>query len=173
MDMEARRAFAASQQEVWDALNDPDVLKACIPGCEQFEAVGTDQYALDLALKIGAGSPRFRGNVQLADRFPPERYESASTAMGAWRAWAKGVRARPPHSAGGLRSRASALPTALQRRRQFGWKHRQTRSAPGGGCGARSGGIFLSSAGRATAPAAIPAPLLPKRAPRRTRHGRR
>ncbi|MBK7718688.1 MAG: carbon monoxide dehydrogenase subunit G [Simplicispira sp.] len=91
MDMEARRAFAASQQEVWDALNDPDVLKACIPGCEQFEAVGTDQYALDLALKIGAGSPRFRGNVQLADRFPPERYQVRFDGDGGVAGMGKGV----------------------------------------------------------------------------------
>ncbi len=91
MDMEARRAFAASQQEVWDALNDPDVLKACIPGCEEFEAVGTDQYALDLALKIGAGSPRFRGNVQLADRFPPERYQVRFDGDGGVAGMGKGV----------------------------------------------------------------------------------
>ncbi|MCB1978547.1 MAG: carbon monoxide dehydrogenase subunit G [Burkholderiaceae bacterium] len=75
MEMEARRAFAASPQELWDALNDPGVLQACIPGCDRFEAVDADRYALNLALKIGAGSPRFQAHVELADRFPPDRYQ--------------------------------------------------------------------------------------------------
>ncbi|AVO40221.1 CoxG family protein [Simplicispira suum] len=91
MDMEARRAFAASPQEVWDALNDPDVLKACIPGCDRFEAVDTDHYALNLALKMGAGSPRFQANVQLADRFPPERYQVHFEGDGGVAGTGKGV----------------------------------------------------------------------------------
>lgn len=75
MEMEGRRAFAAGQQELWDALNDPALLKACLPGCERFEAVASGQHAMDLELRIGAGTARFSGSVQAAERFAPERYQ--------------------------------------------------------------------------------------------------
>lgn len=75
MEMEGRRAFAAGQQELWDALNDPELLKQCIPGCERFDKKGAAKHAVDLDLRIGAGQARFTGSVQVADRFEPERYQ--------------------------------------------------------------------------------------------------
>lgn len=74
MEMEARRAFAAAQQEVWDTLHDPDVLKACLAGCETFEMVEPGHHRVDWALKLGAGTVRFAGNVFLMESVPPERY---------------------------------------------------------------------------------------------------
>lgn len=75
MEMEGRRAFAAGKQELWDALNDVKLLKSCIPGCERFDQTGTGQHALDLELRIGAGMARFSGDVQVVERFEPERYQ--------------------------------------------------------------------------------------------------
>ena len=75
MEMEGRRAFAAGQQELWDALNDADLLKACIPGCERFAEIVPGQHALDLDMRIGAGSARFSGGVAVVDSFEPERYQ--------------------------------------------------------------------------------------------------
>ena len=91
MEMEGRRAFAAGQQELWDALNDPELLKACIPGCERFESAQAGQHALDLELRIGAGTARFNGIVQVADRFEPDRYQVHFEGNGGVAGMGKGV----------------------------------------------------------------------------------
>ncbi len=91
MEMEGRRAFAAGQQELWDALNDIELLKACIPGCERFDATGAAEHALDLDLRIGAGSARFSGQVSVADRFEPERYQVHFEGNGGVAGMGKGV----------------------------------------------------------------------------------
>ncbi|RYF33021.1 MAG: carbon monoxide dehydrogenase, partial [Comamonadaceae bacterium] len=44
MDMQGSRRLAVTQQQAWDALNDPEVLKLCIPGCDKVEAIGENQY---------------------------------------------------------------------------------------------------------------------------------
>ena len=53
MEMEGTRALAVTQQQAWAALNDPEVLKVCIPGCDKVEATGENQYAVGVAVKIG------------------------------------------------------------------------------------------------------------------------
>jgi len=50
MDMQASRALAVTQQQAWDALNDPEVLKRCIPGCDKVEATGENQYAVGVSV---------------------------------------------------------------------------------------------------------------------------
>ncbi len=74
MEMEARRAFAASQEEVWDCLHDPEVIKSCLSGCEKFEAKEPGHHVVDWVIKLGAGSARFDGNVYLMESVSPERY---------------------------------------------------------------------------------------------------
>lgn len=91
MEMEGRRAFAAGQQELWDALNDPELLKQCIPGCERFGDTGPGQYAVDLDLRIGAGQAHFAGSVQVGDRFEPERYQIQFEGNGGVAGLSKGV----------------------------------------------------------------------------------
>ena len=46
MEMQASRTLAVTQQQAWEALNDPEVLKLCIPGCDKVEASGENQYAV-------------------------------------------------------------------------------------------------------------------------------
>jgi carbon monoxide dehydrogenase subunit G len=58
MEMQASRQLAVTQQQAWDALNDPAVLKVCIPGCDKVEASGDNQYAIGMALKIGPMSAK-------------------------------------------------------------------------------------------------------------------
>ena len=53
MEMQASRTLAVTQQQAWEALNDPEVLKLCIPGCDKVEATGDQQYAIGMAVKIG------------------------------------------------------------------------------------------------------------------------
>ena len=74
MDMQGSRPLAVTQQQAWDALNDPEVLKACIPGCESIEATGENAYALVNAIKVGPVAAKFRGAIQLADIQAPGSY---------------------------------------------------------------------------------------------------
>ena len=50
MEMQASRTLAVSQQQAWEALNDPEVLKLCIPGCDKVEPTGENQYSVAMAL---------------------------------------------------------------------------------------------------------------------------
>ena len=74
MDMQGARTLSVTQQQAWDALNNPEVLKACIPGCESIEATGENAYALVNALKVGPVAARFKGSIRLADVQAPHSY---------------------------------------------------------------------------------------------------
>lgn len=74
MDMQGSRQLAVTQQQAWEALNDPAVLKACIPGCDSIEATGENAYALVNAIKVGPVSAKFKGSIQLTDVNAPESY---------------------------------------------------------------------------------------------------
>ncbi|MBY4596945.1 SRPBCC family protein [Ottowia caeni] len=74
MDMQGSRQLAVTQQQAWEALNDPEVLKVCIPGCEKIEATGENQYAVTNAIKIGPVSARFNGKIKLTDIDAPNGY---------------------------------------------------------------------------------------------------
>lgn len=90
MDMQGQRSLAATQQQAWDALNDPDILKACIPGCEKFEPAGNGGYNVTTALKIGPVAARFTGKVQLTDIVPPQSYQLNFDAQGGVAGFGKG-----------------------------------------------------------------------------------
>lgn len=75
MDMQGERQLAITQQQAWDALNDPAVLKACIPGCDKVEPSGENQYAIGMSLKIGPVSAKFNGKITLSDINPPVSYK--------------------------------------------------------------------------------------------------
>ena len=74
MDMQGSRVLTADRQQAWDALNDPEVLKACIPGCDRIEATGPNGYAIGMSVKVGPVSAKFTGKIQLEDVNPPESY---------------------------------------------------------------------------------------------------
>lgn len=90
MDMQGSRALAATQQQAWDALNDPEVLKACIPGCDRIESTGENQYTVGMALRIGPVSARFAGRIQLSDVQPPESYTLGFDGQGGAAGFGKG-----------------------------------------------------------------------------------
>ena len=71
MEMQASRTLAVSQQQAWEALNDPEVLKLCIPGCDKVEPTGENQSSVAMALKIGPVSAKFAGKITLSDIVPP------------------------------------------------------------------------------------------------------
>lgn len=90
MDMQGQRTLTASQQQAWDALNNAEVLKVCIPGCEKFEPAGDNAYAVTAALKIGPVAARFTGKVQLTDVVAPTSYKLNFDAQGGVAGFGKG-----------------------------------------------------------------------------------
>jgi carbon monoxide dehydrogenase subunit G len=90
MDMHANRQLAVTQQQAWDALNDPEVLKICVPGCDKFEANGPDQFAIGVALKIGPVSAKFAGKITLSELNPPHSYTLAFDGQGGAAGFGKG-----------------------------------------------------------------------------------
>jgi carbon monoxide dehydrogenase subunit G len=90
MDMTGERRIPAPRTVVWDALNDPDVLKASIPGCESLEKTGDDQMKATASVKVGPISARFNGKVQLTDIDPPNGYRISGEGQGGVAGFAKG-----------------------------------------------------------------------------------
>jgi carbon monoxide dehydrogenase subunit G len=90
MDMSGDRLIAAPKQKVWDALNDPDVLKACIPGCESIEKLSDNELKATAAIKLGPIAARFTGKVLLSDLDPPNGYTISGEGQGGVAGFAKG-----------------------------------------------------------------------------------
>lgn len=90
MDMEGHRILPVNQVQAWEALNDPAVLKACVPGCDKFEPLGDDAYAVGAAIKVGPVSAKFTGRVQLSEITPPRSYELGFEAQGGVAGFGKG-----------------------------------------------------------------------------------
>jgi uncharacterized protein len=90
MDMQGSRQLAITQQQAWDALNDPAVLKTCIPGCDKVEPSGPNQYAIGMALKIGPVSAKFTGKITLSDIHPPASYKLSFEGQGGPAGFGKG-----------------------------------------------------------------------------------
>ncbi|MFZ9373920.1 MAG: CoxG family protein [Burkholderiaceae bacterium] len=90
MDMQGQRALAVTQQQAWDALNNPEVLKACIPGCEKVEATGENQFSVGVAVKIGPVSAKFAGKIALSDIHPPHSYKLSFDGQGGAAGFGKG-----------------------------------------------------------------------------------
>ena len=90
MDMQGSRQLASTQQQAWDALNDPAGLKACIPGCDKVEPTGENQYAIGMALKIGPVSAKFAGKITLSDIVAPTSYAINFEGQGGAAGFGKG-----------------------------------------------------------------------------------
>jgi carbon monoxide dehydrogenase subunit G len=90
MEMTGERRIPAPRQQVWDALNDPEVLRASIPGCESVERDGEDQFKAKVALKIGPMSAKFGGKVKLENLNPPASYTISGEGSGGAMGFAKG-----------------------------------------------------------------------------------
>lgn len=90
MELSHTRHIPAPPERVWGALNDPAVLKACIPGCESFELTPDGSYATTVAARIGPVSARFGGRVELADVEPPIGYTIRFSGQGGAAGFANG-----------------------------------------------------------------------------------
>lgn len=90
MEMQGSRDLAITQQQAWDALNDPEVLKQCIPGCDKVEASGADTFSIGMALKIGPVAAKFSGKITLSDINPPNSYTISFEGQGGPAGFGKG-----------------------------------------------------------------------------------
>jgi carbon monoxide dehydrogenase subunit G len=90
MDMTGEERIAANRETVWAALNDAQVLKECIPGCESLEKLSDTEMTAKVKLKIGPVSATFNGKVTLTDIDPPNGYRIAGEGSGGVAGYAKG-----------------------------------------------------------------------------------
>jgi hypothetical protein len=90
MEMSGEQLIPAPQQTVWNALNDPQVLKACVPGCESITPTGDNEYQVLMVARVGPVSAKFKGKLTLSDIKPPHSYAIAFEGQGGPAGFAKG-----------------------------------------------------------------------------------
>jgi carbon monoxide dehydrogenase subunit G len=90
MDLTGEERIPAPREKVWAALNDPEILGKCIPGCQSLERTGENQMAAVSKLKIGPVSATFKGTVTLSNIVPPESYTITGEGSGGIAGFAKG-----------------------------------------------------------------------------------
>jgi carbon monoxide dehydrogenase subunit G len=90
MDMTGEYRIPASRDQVWAALNDPEILKASLPGCESLERLSDHEFAATVATKVGPVRAKFNGQVTLSDLHPPESYKISGEGKGGAAGFAKG-----------------------------------------------------------------------------------
>jgi len=90
MIIEGEERIEAPVQTVWEALNDPDILRECIPGCESLDKKSDTEMAAVVSLKIGPIKAKFNGEVQLLNLDPPHSYTIQGEGKGGIAGFAKG-----------------------------------------------------------------------------------
>ena len=90
MDMTGEYRIGTTRQVVWDALNDPETLRQCIPGCEEINKLSDAELTAKVTAKVGPVKARFAGNVTLSDLNPPESYTISGEGKGGAAGFAKG-----------------------------------------------------------------------------------
>ena len=118
MTMNGEVQLAAPREAVWEKLNDPAVLKACIPGCEELEKTDDGGFRATAKMKVGPVSARFKGKVTLSDLDPPNGYKISGEGEGGVAGFAKGG------ARGSWRRRTAArfCPTRSRRRSAASWR---------------------------------------------------
>ena len=155
MEMSASRSVPADVETTWRALNDPETLKACIPGCESVERVSDSEYRAVMTARVGPVSAKFNGRIHLSDVVPPVSYTMKLEGQGGAAGFANGevqVTLKPDGSGTLIEYRAKA---------QVGGKLAQVGSRLVDGAAAKVaddffGRLFERLGGTAAVPAALP-----------------
>jgi hypothetical protein len=104
MKMQGEVVLPAGREKVWTALNDPDVLKSCIPGCQELEKTSDTGFRAVAKLAIGPVKATFKGAVTLSDLDPPNGYTISGEGQGGVAGFAKGgAKVRLEDAEGGTR----------------------------------------------------------------------
>ena len=90
MTMNGEYQLAVPRETVWAKLNDTEILKACIPGCEQFDKLSDTEFQAVSTTKIGPVKAKFKGKVTLSDLDPPNGYKISGQGDGGVAGFAKG-----------------------------------------------------------------------------------
>jgi carbon monoxide dehydrogenase subunit G len=90
MEMTGECRLEAPPQTVWDALNDPDVLRRSIPGCDELSKLSDTEFSAVVTARVGPVKARFTGRVTLSDVDPPRGYTISGEGQGAAAGFAKG-----------------------------------------------------------------------------------
>ena len=90
MEMSGENRIPASIDKVWAALNDPDILKASIPGCQSLEKTSDTEMTATVQAKVGPVKATFKGNVTLSNINPPNGYTISGEGKGGVAGFAKG-----------------------------------------------------------------------------------
>jgi carbon monoxide dehydrogenase subunit G len=88
--MKGEQRIPATQQQTWEGLNDPEVLKACVPGCESIEKLSDNDYQVRMTARVGPVSAKFKGKLTLSDLDPPRAYSIAFEGQGGVAGFGKG-----------------------------------------------------------------------------------
>ncbi len=90
MEIKGEYRIPAPRQKVWEALNDPEILKQCIPGCDLLEKLSDTEMNGKVTARVGPVSAKFAGKVTLSDMNPPESYTIMGEGQGGVAGFAKG-----------------------------------------------------------------------------------
>ena len=83
MKMEGSFIFAASSQELWNLLTDPESLQQCTPGCKELSEIATDEFEAKMELGIGPIKGTFHGKISMTEKTPPRSYRLVIEGSGA------------------------------------------------------------------------------------------
>lgn len=90
MELKGERLLPAPIDTVWAGLNDPEILKACIAGCESLERTGDDAFQAVVAVRVGPVAAKFKGNLKMTDVKPPNSYTINFDGQGGVAGFGKG-----------------------------------------------------------------------------------
>jgi len=90
MEMTGEQLIPVPQDKVWRGLNDPEVLKACIAGCESIEKVSDNEYKVSMVASVGPVKAKFAGKLVLSDLNPPNSYSLSFEGSGGAAGFGKG-----------------------------------------------------------------------------------
>ncbi len=91
MEMTGEQLIPLPQAATWKALNDPEVLKDCIPGCESITLLADNEYEVVLTAKVGPVSAKFKGKMTVTNADPPRAYTLSFEGQGGVAGFAKGA----------------------------------------------------------------------------------
>ena len=163
MQLTSSRNVPASVETTWAALNDPETLKACIPGCESIERISDTEFRVNMTARVGPVSAKFNGRIVLSDIVVPTSYRISFEGQGGSAGFARGDAkvALTPEEAG---TRIEYTVNA-----QVGGKLAQIGSRLVDGAAAKVAddffGCFAARVGASSAAAATPATAAPASAP--------
>ena len=90
VNMSGEVILPAGRERVWTMLNDPEVLRACLPGCELFERESDTEFRAVARVKVGPVNARFKGRIRLSDVVPPLSYRISGEGEGGIAGFARG-----------------------------------------------------------------------------------